>query len=51
LGAVVTVLVVFSAWVCWRRYDPLKSLKPGVYQSTQSLSGDTLPLPTPAPRR
>ncbi len=50
--AVVAVLVLaFSAWLAWRRHDPLKGLKPEIYQSTQSVSGDTLPLPTPAPRR
>ena len=51
LGAVVVLVVAFSAWFSWRRYDPLKSLKPGVYQSTQNISGETLPLPAPAPRR
>ena len=51
LGAVVVLVVVFSAWLSSRRHDPLKSLKPGLYQSTQSVSGETLPLPTPAPRR
>jgi len=51
LGTVVVLVVVFSVWLSWRRHDPLKSLKPGLYQSTQSLSGETLPLPAPAPRR
>jgi cytoskeletal protein RodZ len=51
LGAVVVLVVAFSAWFSWRRHDPLKSLKPGVYQSTQNVSGETLPLPAPAPRR
>jgi cytoskeletal protein RodZ len=51
LGVVVALLVVFSAVLAWRHHDPLKGLKPGVYQSTQHLSGDTLPLPAPAPRR
>ena len=51
LGVVVLVVVIFSAWLSWHRYDPLKGLKPAVYQSTQNVSGDTLPLPTPAPRR
>ena len=51
LGAVAAVVVVFSAWLSWRHYDPLKGMKPAVYQPTQSISGDTLPLPTPAPRR
>jgi cytoskeletal protein RodZ len=30
-----------------RSADPLKDLKPGVYRSTQSLSGETLPMPSP----
>jgi cytoskeleton protein RodZ len=51
IGVIVIVVVVFASWVSWRRNDPLRSLKPGVYQSTQSVSGEALPLPTPAPRR
>jgi hypothetical protein len=51
LGVVVAVVLAFSAWLSWRRHDPLKGLKPGIYQSTQNVSGDTLPLPAPAPRR
>ena len=51
IGVIVVLVVFFSAWISWRRYDPLKSLKPGVYQSTQNISGETLPLPAPAPRR
>ena len=51
IGVVVVLVVFFSVWISWRRYDPLKSLKPGVYQSTQNVSGETLPLPAPAPRR
>jgi cytoskeleton protein RodZ len=51
MGVFVVLVVVFSAWISWRRYDPLKSLKPGVYQPTQNISGETLPLPAPAPRR
>ena len=51
LGVVVALVAVFSAWLSWRHRDPLKDLKPGIYQSTQSFSADTLPLPAPAPRR
>ena len=51
LGVVVSVVVLFSAWLTWRHHDPLEGLKPAVYQSTQNVSGDTLPLPTPAPPR
>ena len=52
LAAVAVLVAAFSALSAWRRAkaaDPLDGLKPGVYQSTQSLSGETLPLP--APRR
>jgi cytoskeletal protein RodZ len=50
LGVVVAVVLTFSVWFSWKHYDPLKGLKPAIYQSTQNVSGDTLPLPTPAPR-
>ena len=52
LGVVVVLAAGFSALSAWRRSkaaDPLNGLKPGVYQATQDLSGETLPLP--APRR
>jgi len=51
LGVVVVLVAVFSIVLAVRHHDPLKGLKPGVYQSTQGVSGDTLPLPTPAPKR
>jgi cytoskeleton protein RodZ len=51
LGVLVIVVLAFSVWFSWKHYDPLKGLKPAIYQSTQNVSGDTLPLPTPAPRR
>jgi len=54
LGVVVALAAFFSAWSAWRHSkaaDPLTGLKPGVYQSTQGFSGETLPLPAPAPRR
>ncbi len=51
LGVVVAVVLAFSAWLGWKRHDPLKGLKPAVYQPTQHVSGDTLPLPTPPPKR
>ena len=44
------ILVIASIYFVRRHYqsiDPLKDLKPGVYQSTQTLSGQTLPLPAP----
>jgi len=50
LGLFVGLIVVFSIVLIWRHHrtsDPLKGLKPGVYQSTQHLSGETLPVPAP----
>jgi cytoskeletal protein RodZ len=56
LGILLVLAISLVIWLGWRRYqrsDPLKGLKPGVYQSTQHLSGETLPLPGPpaVPRR
>ena len=54
LGAVIILVASFWAMSAWRHSkaaDPLKGLKPGVYQSTQNIAGDTLPLPAPTPRR
>jgi cytoskeletal protein RodZ len=53
LAAVLVLSVLISGWSSWRHHrtdDPLKSLPPGLYHSTQGISGETLPLPTPAPR-
>jgi cytoskeletal protein RodZ len=53
LVAVLALVLCFSALASWRRSraaNPLNGLKPGIYQSTQNVSGDTLPLPAPAPR-
>ncbi len=52
VGAAVAfvLLVIASTYFVRRHYqsvDPLKDLKPGLYQSTQTLSGQTLPLPVP----
>jgi cytoskeletal protein RodZ len=44
-GIVVAVVAAASLWVNWRHRDPLKGLKPGVYQAPHSGTGDTLPLP------
>jgi len=43
----VGLVVGFYAWRRQRTTDPLRGLKPGVYQPTQHVSGQTLPLPTP----
>ena len=53
LIVVLALLLCVSALASWRRSkasDPLNGLKPGIYQSTQSGSGETLPLPAPASR-
>ena len=49
-GFALLVLVIASIYFISRHsrsVDPLKDLKPGLYQSTQSLSGQTLPVPAP----
>jgi len=46
----VLLLVFGLGYLVWRHQrlvDPPKDLKPGLYQSTQSLSGETLPMPAP----
>ena len=48
LGLVVLAVVIIIIALIWRHQrttDPLKGLKPGVYHSTQHVSGETLPLP------
>jgi cytoskeletal protein RodZ len=53
LGVVVVLVAAFwglSALRHAKAANPLNGLKPGVYHSTQSVSGDTLPLPAPGPR-
>jgi cytoskeletal protein RodZ len=52
LAVLLSAVVIISVVLIWRHQrttDPLKGLKPGVYHSTQHISGETLPLP--APRR
>lgn len=54
LGVFVLCLGIAIGWFTWRHYrsaDPLKGLKPGVYHSTQTVSGETLPLPAPSTNR
>ncbi len=53
LGVAVALAGLVLGLIAWRHYrgsDPLKNLKPGVYQAPQKTSGQTLPLPA-APRR
>jgi cytoskeletal protein RodZ len=53
LGVALVLVAAFwglSAWRHSKSANPLNGLKPGVYHSTQNVSGDTLPLPAPGPR-
>jgi hypothetical protein len=50
VGVAFAAVVMGCVYLLWRHNrsaDPLKNLKPGVYQTTQSFSGQTLPLPSP----
>ena len=49
-AALVAIFVSVTAarqWKASRNSDPLKDLGPGMYQSTQSSSGEVLPIPAP----
>ena len=51
VGVLVIVLAVTLGVIGWRHYrtsDPLKNLKPGVYEPKAKSSGEKLPLPAPA---
>ena len=43
----VVTLLSLSAWRSAKSADPLKGLKPAVYQAGNEAAGDTLPLPSP----
>lgn len=52
-GVVLILIVLLVAWA-WRKHrssDPLSDLPPAVYQTPPQQSGETLPLPAPAPAR
>lgn len=53
--AVLALLAVIAGgaytWQHYQKADPLSGLKPPRYQATQSVSGDTLPLPSPPQRK
>ena len=54
LGAIVGIAVLASVIFVWQHYkknDPLTGLKPGMYQSPQPASGETLPIPASPTRR
>jgi len=52
-GAVLVLILIVVILVSRNRRpaDPLSGLTPAVYQPTQHQSGETLPLPSPPPRR
>jgi cytoskeletal protein RodZ len=53
LAAIAIITIIVSVFFSWRHYrtrDPLSGLKPGVYHSGRTNSGETLPVPNPAPR-
>lgn len=50
LAAIVVITGIVGGIAFWRHQrskDPLKNLKPGMYQSNPRTSGETLPLPPP----
>lgn len=50
VGILFSLAVICGSVLVWRHYrysDPLRGLKPGLYQSTQGVPGETLPLPPP----
>jgi hypothetical protein len=52
-GAAVVGILIVAVWL-WRRQrnaDPTAGLPPAVYQPVRRPAGETLPLPSPAPRR
>ena len=49
LGAIILIGIVAVAILIWRHHvttDPLSRLKPGMYHSTNTSGGETLPLPS-----
>jgi cytoskeletal protein RodZ len=51
VGILIVVAVIFVTWRHSRTADPLKGLPPAIYRPATTNSGDTLPLPPPAPAR
>ncbi len=54
LGATLLLATVVLLVLAWRHHqtaDPLKGLKPGMYQAPSNHSGQTLPLPARSPGR
>jgi cytoskeletal protein RodZ len=53
LGGITVIGIVAIVILVWRHHattDPLSGLKPGMYHSTNTSSGETLPLPSPPHR-
>jgi len=53
LAGLAALALVAAGFFLWHRFattDTLKNQKPGMYQPPQGPSGETLPLPAPAPR-
>jgi len=53
-GTLAVLIIVIVSYLTWKHYhsrDPLRNVKPGIYQPAQTNRGPTLPLPTNAPRR
>ena len=46
IAAAATLVLAVALWRHYRTADPLSRVKPGIYHSTQSVSGETLPLPS-----
>jgi cytoskeletal protein RodZ len=51
LVAVLALIAVIWVWHKQRTTDPLKELPPAKYSTPAGNSGETLPLPTPPPRK
>jgi len=51
MALMLIVLLVMWAWRKHRSSDPLSDLPPAVHQTPAQESGETLPLPAPAPAR
>jgi cytoskeletal protein RodZ len=54
VGVVVVAGGGVGGYLLWRHHqktDPLANLPPAVYHTTQSVSGETLPVPAPTPRK
>jgi len=51
VALLLTIVLGTAAWQRYRRSDPLKGLKPAVYQPKANSTGEKLPLPTSPGKR